>query len=404
MISIEEAIDKLRGSLPERRVEEVPLEDALDRVLASEVRATEPAPRYTNSAMDGYAVRWEDVELAAHGTPVRLRVVGESRAGVPFEGRVEPGQAVRISTGAMLPSGADTVVPVEDVSTQQDGTVVVRTADRMGRHVRYQGEDIAEGERLFSPGQRLTPNRIVPLAALGIHRVKVFARPRVAVLITGSELVDPGQEPKPWQIRDSNGVMLELIFQSLGAQVVDRRTVEDDVHATSRAISEAARSADVVVLTGGVSVGPHDHVKDAAERAGFEPVFWKVRQKPGKPLFYSLRENCRLFGLPGNPISSFVCALYYVVPMLRWLKGLDFGWDTERAVLTEPVMNRSERPTFFQGTVRATQSGVLELSPSVKQGSHILSSIADGNCFFLVPARSELGSGEQVEVILYPWR
>lgn len=403
ILSIDEAWRRIRENLPRRRPETVALAAALDRVLATEVRAPEPAPRYTNSAMDGYAVRWEDVEPASRGTPVRLKVIGESQAGIPFRGKVGPGQAVRINTGAMLPEGTDTVIPVEE--TQEDaGSVIILSADRKGRHIRMAGEDIAAGEVLFGHGTALGPNHIATLAALGVRQVEVYVRPRVSILVTGTELVTPEEQPKPWQIRDSNGIMLELLSRKLNAEVTLRRTIGDDPEATGRAIGEAAENSDILVLTGGVSVGAHDHVKDGAQAAGFRPVFWRVWQKPGKPLFFATRQDVLLFGLPGNPVSAFVCALYYVAPVLRWIGGRSFEHERASAVLTESTTNRSERPAFLQGKATEGTDGRWQVTPSPKQGSHILSSIAFGNCLFLVPAKSELPAGTEVEVIFYPWR
>ncbi|MDZ7374302.1 MAG: molybdopterin molybdotransferase MoeA [candidate division KSB1 bacterium] len=401
MVTIEEAVRLVRENLPPRRTEILPLLDAGGRVLARRVVAPEPAPRYTNAAMDGFAVRWSDVEPALHGRPVVLQVIGESQAGSPFGGTVEQGQAVRISTGAMLPQGADTVVPVEDTQANK-GTVTVVRADRQGQHVRLVGEDIAEGEILFEPGVELTPPRLAALAALGIREVEAFSEPRVALLITGNELVAE-EAVAPWQIHDANGPMLELVFRALGAKVVRRTRTQDQPEAIAQAIAAGYQEADLVVLTGGVSVGPHDYVKAAASAAGFQPIFWRVWQKPGKPLFVASCRNCLLMGLPGNPVSAFVCAVYYLAPAIRWLRGGEFGWDLVSARLAQAVTNSSERPTFFQARTRRTSDGQMEIVPHAKQGSHILTSIAHANSMFLVAAETGLPAGTAVQAILYPW-
>ncbi len=402
MISIEEATRLVQDHLPSRRVKRVSLAEALGMVLAEAVTAPEPSPRFTNSAMDGYAVRWEDVEKASSGQPVRLRVVGESRAGAPFQGKLGAGEAVQISTGALLPTGADTVIPMEDTDGET-AEILVRMAAGPGKNVRIAGEDIAPGEQVLTAGTTLRPNHIAALAALGVSEVKAWARPQVAILVTGNELVPVGEEPKPGQIRDANGIMLELLCRWLGAEVILREVLPDDPDRISQAVEEATERADVIVMTGGVSVGSHDHVKAGAERAGFHPVFWRVWQKPGKPLFFASAKDRVLFGLPGNPVSAFVCAVRYLAPSLRWLSGREFGWDTVKARLARPVENRSERPTFFQAKTHCASDGGTELSPCPKQGSHMLSSLLQANSIFLVPAATEWPEGKEVEAILYPW-
>ena len=249
--------------------------------------APEPSPRYTNSAMDGYALRWSDVMDAAAENPAVLKVVGESRAGMPFDREVNASEAVRISTGAMLPPGADTVVRVEDTRKPNDGLVEILAVRCQGQDIRYEGEEFCCGDELLCAGTKLSARQLALLATVGHHQVKVFSAPRVAILITGSELASSAaREIKPYQIRDSNSIMLNSALQEAGARVHSCSNVEDELQATINAVSNAvSQEVDFILCSGGISVGDHDHVKEAAEKVGFKELFWRIRQKPGKPLF-----------------------------------------------------------------------------------------------------------------------
>jgi molybdopterin molybdotransferase len=352
--------------------------------------------------MDGYALRAADTREAVPGRPVRLRIVGESRAGVPFSGQVGPGEAVRISTGAKIPSGADAVVPVEKCHLEGEWLLIERQI-RVGAHIRYAGEEFRRGEKILAAGTVLYPGAVGLLASQGVNRVTVFRRPRVSVLVTGTELVPYTEdELQPGQIRDSNAPMLAAALRASGAEVVYRGQIADEKHHTVNTLQEAADRADFVLLTGGVSVGPHDLVKGAAETVGFEPLFWKVRQKPGKPLFVAKRGKCLLFGLPGNPVSALTCYAYYVHPALAKFSGLHFRWHTVKARLRNPVHNRGNRSLFLR--VRLERSGETEVIPLEAQGSHMLTSVALADGFLLLQPEEGKQAGEEVDIYLYPWR
>jgi len=401
MIEIEEAIRLVRGSLPKPRVEKVPLEEALGRFMADDFLAPDPSPRFDNSAMDGFAVRFEDVEGVCAEGPVVLKIIGESRAGVPFAGELATGQAVRISTGAMIPIGADTVVRVED--TEGDSDVVrIMAAKRRGQDVRYAGEEYRSGERIVAKGARLSSRHLAILAAAGAGEVAVFARPRVAVLVTGSELTSAGEELQPGQIHDSNRLMICAAVVEAGGEVAHQGRVGDDLAATVAAIAEAEDSrADFIICAGGVSVGPHDHVKDASGANGFAEVFWRVRQKPGKPLFFATKGNRVLFGLPGNPVSAYVCFSHYLKPAIGLMAGGEWQYRRRQLTLAAPLENRGKRPNLLRVSVDSAGGGAGAVYPLDHQGSHMLSSIvaANGYCH-LAPGQS-LAAGEMVEVFLF---
>ena len=401
MISIDEAIAILKDNLPPPAVAETPLEQAVGRCLSEDIRAPEPSPRFTNSAMDGYAVRWADLARITPEQPARLVLVGESRAGTPFAGTIAAGQAVRISTGAMLPADADTVVKLEDTREEGHG-VVVNVAKKLGQDVRYRGEEFTEGDLLLQRGTRIGAPQAAILAAVGIDRVRTFAPCSVALLVTGSELVGDGAAIAAHQIRDSNLTMLRAAIHESGARLLTSARVADDLAATRDAIGGV--SADLIICTGGVSVGRHDHVKEAAEASGFTPLFWRVRQKPGKPLFLARRGNTLLFGLPGNPVSAFMCFTHYVRPVIASLSGQPFGWPTFTAKAAEEIVNRGGRPNMLRVRTVPAPEGGCTVTSGEKQGSHMLTSLAAGDGYVILESGQSISPGEPVVVYSYDFR
>ncbi len=398
MISIQEAMERIWARLPEKKKETLDISESTGRVLAHQVTAAESSPRFTNSAMDGMAVRFEDLQ----SLPVELSIVGESRAGVPFQGIVQNGQAVRISTGAVLPQGADTVIPIEDCQVEQS-RVKVLTAKKKGANVRKKGEEFESGEVLLAAGTTLFPEHLALLAAQGIQRVEVYARPRVVLLTTGSEVKSFKEEIADYEIRDSNLLMLgEAIKLAGGALVVSDR-LPDDFSLTVQKLKEAQNKADVIVLSGGVSVGPHDHVKKAAAEAGISEVFWKVNQQPGKPLFFAAKDNTLLFGLPGNPVSAFMSMAHYVYPVLRRLQG----FDDDRAVCVARARSRLEinkkRAQLLRVRLEKTDEG-WHFIPLKRQGSHMITSISQADGYIIVGPVETIEKDETRNVYLFPWR
>jgi molybdopterin molybdotransferase len=410
MIPIEEALAIVTANVPPSVTEELPVSESCGRALAEDIIAPEPLPRFTNSAMDGFAVKWEDVsgeadrgkgEGASGREPVRLAIAGESRAGIPFKGEVKSGQAVRVSTGALIPSGADTVVPIEEAE-EEDGFVIIHGASKKGRYIRREGEEIVAGERLFAPGFILNPGAVGLLASLGIEAVRVLAPPRVAVIVTGSEIVTGGRQPEPWQIRDSNSTMLSAALDISGAEIVHCKPVRDELRETEVALADALEAAQIVIVSGGVSVGPHDLVKPAAARLGCETLFWRVNQKPGKPLFLARKGNKLLFGLPGNPVATLNCYAYYIHPVIQAMQMRPFRWRKLSAVLDGEAENRGERTLFLRCRIEKRKDRSIA-GPLEQQGSHALSSMALADGFILVPPGTILPAGAEVDVHIYPW-
>lgn len=402
MITVNEALAILEENLPAPRVVRLPLESAFSRRLAEDILAPEPSPRYTSSAMDGFAVRWQDVQEARKDAPVRLKIAGESQAGIPFAGRVAATEAIRVSTGALLPTGADTVVRVED-TREADGFVDILRCSKEGQDVRYAGEEFAAGARIMERGLVLKARQIALLSAVGVDEVPVYDTPRVSLCITGTELAYAGTGPvRPFQVRDSNSPMLRSAIMEAGGTITECLHVEDDIASTVASMRRAMeQECDVILCSGGVSVGRHDHVKEAAEQVGFRQLFWKISQKPGKPLYVAKNGNSLLFGLPGNPVSAFMCFQRYVLPSLAAMQGENPLKKTITARAEVPIHNSGKRTDFIRVTIASEPNSVPTIRPMVQQGSHMLSSIVGADGYIVVEPGSTLESGELTDVFVF---
>ncbi len=362
------------------------VDSALGLTLAEPVTAAADVPGAANSAMDGFAAK-------AGEAGRRLRVVGESRAGKPFEPTLAQGEAVRISTGAVMPAGAEAVAPIEVVD-DQGSEVVLRDELTAGRNVRLAGEDLRAGDTVLAPGRQLGPAELGIAVAAGRAELICLPRPKVAVIATGDELREPGAELETGELHDSNLTTLRALATEAGAEIVLARHVGDDGVATAAAFAEALELADVVVCSGGVSVGPHDHVKGALLGLGVEQHFWRVALRPGRPTWFGSRGGRLVFGLPGNPVSAIVTFLLFAAPALRALQGRP-PQPSATAELGEPIARHPDRDECVR--VRLEDGAAFATGP---QGSHILSSIALADALAVIP-RGEgiLTAGTAVELI-----
>jgi molybdopterin molybdotransferase len=394
MISIDEALALVLDGLAPLGAERVPLAEAAGRVAASPAVSAVDLPPFDRSAMDGYAVRAADT---APG--VALRLAGGVAAGEVAASELEPGTATRVSTGAAIPPGADAVLQSE-LAHEQDGTVAPERALAPGTHVRFRGEDLHAGDELAPAGSPLTLPRVSALASAGVGEVAVHRRPRLQLVVTGSELLPLGAPPEPGRIHESNGLMVRLLASRAGAEVVDRGVIGDDREAT-RAAVETGLEGDVLVVSGGVSVGPHDHVKRAFEASGVEEVFWRVRIKPGKPLWFGRTADTLVFGLPGNPLSTIVCFCVFVEPALRRLAGeREARPRLEPGRLTAAAEASDGRTTFLTSRLRRGADGVLEATPTERQGSHMTGALGESDGFAVAPiGAGELPAGASVDVL-----
>jgi len=365
------------------------------------------SPHFDNSAMDGFAVKWKDVESisAKFKDTVTLCIVGESKAGAPWEGKLKSGEAVRINTGAVVPDGADTVIPVEETETKSEQNLVtIKKAQQEGNHIRRRGEEYRKGTPLLATGTKLTPAVAGMLGSLGKERIKTYAPPKVMLMITGTELAQAGQDKLgEGQIFDSNRPMLQQFLKLSGVNQVDVIHVTDDQYTTREALQEARSNSDIIITTGGVSVGPHDHIPANAEKAGFKPVFHFVAQKPGKPFFFAASDNNLCFGLPGNPVSAFMTFVWYIYPELRYYLGDNHPFHTRRGVLKHSINNHRGKSVFMRANGK-DKAEKLEIETVKRQGSHMLHTLTRAVGFIIVPPKTTLKKGRLVEFYFFPER
>jgi molybdopterin molybdotransferase len=393
-VSIEEARNAVLENAHILEAEDVSLDDALGRALAADASAPNDVPPFAASAMDGYAIRAADtVEGSA-----RLTLIGEAKAGTGADVTVELGTAVRISTGAPIPEGADAVVPQELTTTDAE-TVSIDGQIRLGYHVRPAGEDIRAGELIVHAGSLLGPAELGVLASLNIPRPGVVRRPRVAIVGTGDELTDPGKPLKPGAIRDSNGPALGGAVHRAGGELVARMRASDDLDATVAVLSAALRDVDMLITTGGVSVGPHDHVRPALKRLGFSEVFAGVDLKPGRPTTFAVDEQGTLvFALPGNPVSALMAFRLFVVPAMDAMLGRDREVHPTMAIAGEQLPGALGRTTVVRCRTELHDDG-WHVYPTRSQDSHILTSMLGVDALALVPAdRERIDAGDPVEI------
>jgi len=386
---VEEARERILALVaPVAGTEWVPLQQAPGRVLARDLAAPIDVPAFDNSAMDGYALRHADLDADSP-----LQVVGRALAGAPWKGRVGAGQAVRIMTGAVMPEGADTVVMQEQV-TESDGRIRIEGEHVPGENVRRAGEDIRRGETVLGAGRRLNVADVGMLASIGIDALPVRRRVRAAFFSTGDELVPPGRPLAPGQIHDSNRHVLRALLQGLGTVPLDLGLVPDEPAAVEAALRRGAEEADAVLTSGGVSVGEADHVTEALRRLG-EVGFWRVAIKPGKPLAFGRIGGARFFGLPGNPVSSFVTFCLLARPFILKCQGMD-GVEGGRPRFRK----RPGRADYQRGVLTRAADGTLEVAPTGPQGSHVLTSMARADCLVALPRESgDVEPGTWVEVL-----
>ena len=396
-MSVAKAREYIRAFLaPVSAVERLHVRAALGRVLAAEIRSGVNVPAHDNSAMDGYAVRFADLKAEGEST---FATVGTSMAGKPFQGRVGAGEAVRIMTGGVMPAGCDTVI-MQERARAVDGQVTLPGGPRQGQNVRYAGDDIRAGQVVFKPGQIVRPPELGMIASLGIGEVSVYRKLRVAFFSTGDELVPVGGSLEPGQIYDSNRYTIYGMLTRLGVDAIDMGLIRDDPAAIESAFTQAAQAADVVITSGGVSVGEADFVKQLLAKLG-EVLFWKIAMKPGRPLAYGKIGSAHFFGLPGNPVSAMVTFYQFVREALLVLMGVPDPQPLPllKAVCTSAIKKAPGRTEFQRGILSAGDDGQWTVRVTGDQSSGILSSMSQANCFILLPdAQGNTPAGALVDV------
>lgn len=396
LIPVAEALARVLDGVTPLGSEEIPVDEAHGRVLAKPLAALRTQPPADVSSMDGYAARAADLQAEA-----TLKVIGESAAGRPFSGEVKTGEAVRIFTGAIVPAGADTIVVQEDAKAG-NGTVTLPATPK-GRYIRKRGLDFIEGKEMLPAGRRLTARDLGLAAAMDHARVTVARRPRVAMIATGDELVPPGAGGDPNRIVASNPIALAALLRSEGAEVSDAGIFPDNVGAISAAIRKARENADVLITLGGASVGDHDLIAPALKAEGIALDFHRVALRPGRPLLLGLAGNLRVLGLPGNPVSSYVCLLLFVVPLLRKLQGRsDIAPAPEPAILGRDLPENDHRQDYLRATIVTGKDGRLVATPYDRQDSSMQALLVGSNGLLIRPPHAPAAkAGSPCEVLRF---
>ena len=400
MIHFEETLSLVLSNAPILPITEKNNYEINSDILAQDIRAKEDLPLFSNSAMDGFALRSEDT----HSVPVDLKIKGCIKAGDSPGITVGEGESVKIMTGAPMPERADAVVMVEDTE-EKERKVLIKKSIKKGENVRPKGEEIKKGQIGLKKGTRLNPASLGFLASMGWEKVKVFGKPKVSVLITGSELVKPGLKLMPGKKWESNSIVLNSALAEVNIKPIFLGIARDNLEDLERRIQEGLRTSDILLISGGISVGDYDFVQEILLRLGVDKVFWRVSIKPGKPTFFGKKGEKLVFALPGNPVSVLVTFLEFVRPaILKMMGQRDVLLQEREAILEEKLQKKTGRAYFFKGMFQE-KNGVAYVKSAGLQHSHILGSFAGANCLiFLEREKNIYEKGERVKIQILPWK
>jgi len=400
MKTYEEGLELVLGNIKPIGRAKVDISNALGAFLYRDISSSLDLPVFSNSKMDGFAIRSEDTIGASENSPVVLKVVSTVKTGIKFSKRLKKGEAFGISTGSKMPYGADAVVIKEDVRQEGD-LIIIPKEIKKGENIRFKGEDIKKGEIILKGGTKITPAIAGLLAATGIQDVFIYKIPEITFISSGSELVKEGQRLKAGQIYNSNYYMISALLKRMGINIKKHYIVKDEIGETISVLDKAIKDSDMVIISGGVSVGDVDFVKDALRLLRVRKIFWRLKIKPGKPSFFGKKGDVVIFGLPGNPVSSFVNTILFVIPALKKMMGANDCLNEEfEAVLESDLIKKEERKEFFRGKY-TIKDGRFYVTPFTKQDSHILSSLALANCLIITDyGERHYKEGERVRILL----
>ncbi len=395
MITVEEALKKIEQAAEPLGTEYVFIEEADKRILASDIKARYALPQFTQSAMDGYALRSEDTLYASQDSPVNIDIVGEIQANAYKKLKIlKKGTAVRIFTGAPLPKGADTVIMQEDAFVH-NGSLIINKKLKPFDNVRKAAEEVKNGDILINSRTRLNSGMLSVIASQGYNKIKVFRKPKIAIITTGNEIIEVGKRLKFGQIYDTNYVFLHTFLKSQKFHITYSSVARDNYNAIKESIQSALLKADVIITTGGVSVGEKDLVKDVSKECGFKEVFWKVLQKPGAPIYFAKQQDKYIFGLPGNPASTFVCFYLYVLNFLERIQNAcDYSTRFIYGILKKSVKPHNLKTLFIRCGLEYDSSGRVFLIPLANQASHMITNLVQTQAIAKIePSKNVLSEG-----------
>ena len=404
MISLKQAKSIISENIFILKDEKVNIKQSVGRILRENIVASFPSPRFDNSAMDGFAVRAGDTKNATADKPTELKIVDISSAGTPSDITIGLGECIQCMTGAEIPKGADSIVMVEDTSGFSDNShVKVMIPVPHGAHIRKKGEEINIDDLLIKKGTRITANELGTCATFGYGKLSVSKKPKISIFGTGNELVEPGEKLAKGQIYNSNLYVFKDLAEKAGSKIEMSEVIKDDKDSLKSFLSEALEVSDVIISSGGVSMGRYDYVRDVFIDLGVKEHFWKVAQKPGKPLFFGTKENKLIFGLPGNPVSSFIGFMEWVWPVLITMMG-EKSEKSIYGILDEPFPRERTKHRFLFGRAKY-KNGKLVCHPTNRIGSHMLTSALGANCILgSDPGDGPLNPGDLIRVNLLPWK
>ena len=392
LMPVADALARILATAKLSATETIKLEDSYGRILVGDLKAKRDHPPFASSAMDGYALRHADIAT-------QLKLVGVSAAGHGFKGTVKMGEAVRISTGAPLPKGADTIV-IQENTTREGATVLIAEPTSLGKNIRVQGLDFKRRDVLVPAGTKLNARDIGLAAAGNAAMLRVRKIPRVVLFTTGDELVLPGQKPRADQIISSNSHALTAMIKAWGAEVINLGIIGDSLKATMAAIKKA-EAADILITTGGASVGDHDYVQEALKNSGIKIDFWKIALRPGKPLMFGTKGKLRVLGLPGNPVSALVCARIFLQPLLAAMQGYSVDKTTVTARLATPLPANDGRQDYLRAALEFAADGSRIATAFSKQDSSMQRSLRNADCLIIrEPNAPEAAAGALVNLLL----
>ena len=404
MISFQKAKSIISKNLYLLERENINLKNAAGRILSEDIVAPFPSPRFNNSAMDGFAVRAIDTKHATEEEPIELKIIDISSAGSPSEIIIEKGECTQCMTGAEIPRGADAIIMVEDTSGfSNNDSVKVKNSASSGAHIRKIGEEISEGDVLIKKGTRITANELGICATFGYGALIVSKKPKVSIFGTGDELVEPGKKLGKGQIYNSNLYVFTDLVEKAGALIQMKEVIKDDKESLKSFLSQALEESDIIISSGGVSMGRYDYIREVFIELGVKEHFWKVAQKPGKPLFFGSKENKLIFGLPGNPVSSYIGFMEWVWPVIQSLMGKNI----ERPLygkLEEFFPREKTKHRFLFGQAEY-KDGEIICRPTNRLGSHMLTSALGANCILgSESGDGPLKPGDLIKIKLLPWK